>query len=116
MQARLYYKSKNLHVGEFKGAFEQAVSAVLGASAQMTVTHRRDTGRAGVTDSIRLDTESLRPVVDLSKVEFTLIAKPSETNSSKLVFLSCITLSGLFHVIADGEESVECLERMALNL
>jgi hypothetical protein len=118
MDARLYYKPKTLQVGEFKGAFEQAASAVLGANTQMTVTHRRDTGRAGVTDSIRLDTESLRAVVDLSKVEFTLIARPPEPHTfpSKLVFLSCHTVAGLFNVIADGEESVECLERMALNL
>ena len=117
MQARLFYKPKTLQAGEFKGAFEQAVSAVFGPSSEITVTHRRDMGRAGVTDTIRLDTESLRAVVDLSKVEFTLIAHPPDyPRSSKLVFLSCLTVAGLFHVMADGEESVECLERMALNL
>jgi hypothetical protein len=118
MRATLYYKPKTLQAGEFKDAFERAVTAVLGAKTEMTVTHRRDTGRRGVTDSIRLDTESLRAVVDLGKVEFTLIAKPSEpgNSSSKLIFLSCFTVAGLFYVSADGGESVECLERMALNL
>jgi hypothetical protein len=116
MRANLFYKPKTLQVGEFKGAFEQAVSAVLGANAEITVTHRRDTGRAGVSDNIRLDAESLRGVVDLSKVEFTLTARISYTALSKLVFLSCHTVAGLFNVIAEGEESVQCLERMALNL
>lgn len=118
MQANLFYKPKTLQVGEFKGVFEQAVSAVLGANAQITVTHRRDTGRAGVTDDIRLDTESLRAVVDLSRAEFTLFADTSvsQTFPSKHVFLSCHSFAGLFYVIAHGEESVQCLERMALNL
>jgi hypothetical protein len=118
MRANLFYKPKTLQVGEFKGAFERAVSGVLGANAQITVIHRRDTGRAGVSDNIRLDAESLRAIVDLGKVEFTLTANTSEPHTfpSKLVFLSCHTVAGLFYVIADGEESVQCLERMALNL
>jgi hypothetical protein len=119
MNADLYYTPKLLQVGEFKEAFQRAVAEVLGSDAQITVVHPRHTGRAGVRDSIRLDAESLRAVVDLNKIDLILIAdqRPSATMSSwKHIFISCSTFGGLLHMMADGEESVQCLERVALNL
>jgi hypothetical protein len=93
MQAYLFYKPKILEVGELKSAFEQAVSAVLGANAEIRVAHpRRDTGREGVVDSIMLGTESLRAVVDLSKIEFRLTAGSYPDG----VYVGCRTMHGLF--------------------
>ena len=74
MKAELYYTPKLLQVGEFKEAFERAVEAVLGSDAQISVHHKRHTGRAGVSDHISLDTESLRAIVDLNKIDIGLSA------------------------------------------
>ena len=116
MKAQLYYKPKLLQVGEFKEAFEQAASAVLGSGAQITVLHPRRTGHAGVSDDIRLDAESLRAVVDLNKIDLTVTASVLGAYPSKLVYISCKTLAGVLWMYAPGEESVQCLERVALNL
>jgi len=118
MNASLYYTPKLLQVGEFKEAFERAVAAVLGSDAQIEVQHPRHTGRAGVRDSIRLDAESLRAVVDLSKIDLILTAHliVTATWDSRRVFISCGTFAGVLCMGAGGEESVECLERVALDL
>src|ERR1039457_932438 len=119
MDAKLYYTPKLLQVGEFKEAFELAVVAVLGSDAQITVKHPRHTGRTGVSDGISLGAESLRAVVDLNKIDLILTADlilSATTLASKLVFISCTTLAGVLSMIAYGEESVQCLERVALNL
>jgi hypothetical protein len=119
MNAELYYVPKLLQVGEFKEAFERAVAAVLGPDAQITVQHPRHTGRAGVRgEYVGLDAESLRAVVDLKKIDLFLTAKliRAAPSASKLVLLWCKTAGGVLWMSADGEESVECLERVALNL
>lgn len=118
MNARFYYRPKLLQVGEFKEAFEQAVIAVLGSGAQITVTHPRHTGRMGVSDDIELGVESLRAVVDLNKIDLVLNATPPATRySSKRVFIMCSAVAvGVVYFYANSEESVQCLERVALNL
>jgi hypothetical protein len=116
MNARFYYRPKLLQVGEFKGAFEQTVAAILGSDAQIRVRHPRHTGRAGVSDTIDLDTESLRAVVDLNKIEFTLIAGlPVNPNDIWIAFESTAP-DGPLLMSAVGETSLQCLERFALNL
>ena len=118
MNARFYYRPKLLQVGEFKEAFEQAVIAVMGSDAQITVTHPRHTGREGVSDDIELGVDSLRSVVDLNKIDLVLNATPPATPySSKRVFIMCNALSaGVVYFYANSEESVQCLERVVLNL
>jgi hypothetical protein len=118
MNAELYYTPKLLQAGELKEAFQQAVAAVLGSNAEITVLHPRHTGRAGVSDDIRLDAESLRAVVDLNKIDLILNAnlRPITLSSWKHVFISCKTFGGVLWMSAHGEESVQCLERVALNL
>jgi hypothetical protein len=118
MNARFFYRPKLLQVGEFKEAFEQAVIAVLGSDAQITVTHPRHTGREGVSDDIELGVESLRSVVDLNKIDLVLNATPPATlYSSKRVFIMCKALAaGVVYFFANSEESVQCLERVTLNL
>jgi hypothetical protein len=118
MEAELYYKPKLLEAGEFKGAFERATAAVLGPNAEIEVSYPRSTGRAGVIDNITVDSESLRAPVDLSRVEFTLYATVKDRLKliSKRVSIHCSTLFGLFRMSAWGDESVDCLERLALNL
>jgi hypothetical protein len=118
MDAHLYYRPKLLQVGEFKDAFELAVTAVLGSDAQITVKYPRHTGRAGVSDDIELGVESLRAVVDLNKIDLFLNAKALATSySSKRVFVMCSAVAaGVVSFFASNEESVQCLERFALNL
>jgi hypothetical protein len=118
MNARFFYRPKLLQVGEFKEAFEQAVIAVMGSDAQITVTHPRHTGREGVSDDIELGVDSLRSVVDLNKIDLVLNATPPATPySSKRVFIMCNALSaGVVYFYANSEESVQCLERVVLNL
>ena len=118
MDATLHYIPKPLQVGEFKEAFERAVAAVLGSDAQISVQHKRHTGRVGVSDEVELDAESLRAVVDLNKIDFTLIAKPvvTATHDWRLVFISCQMHAGVLRMRASRKESVECLERVALSL
>jgi len=119
MNAHLYYRPKLLQVGEFKEAFELAVKEVLGTDAQITVGYPRQTGRAGVRDYIELGVESLRAVVDLNKIQFSLNAKAlANSNLFERISVSCFGM-GPVEVVsfeANGEESVQCLERFALNL
>jgi hypothetical protein len=116
MNANFYYRPKLLQVGEFKEAFEQAVMAVLGSDTKIKVRHPRHTGRAGVSDSIDLDTDSLRAVVDLNKIEFTLIAGLSASPIDIWISFHSIAPDGPLNVFANGENSIQCLERFALNL
>jgi hypothetical protein len=118
MHAHLFYKPKILQAGEFKEAFELAVTAVLGPDAQITVRYPRHTGRAGVSDSIELGAESLRAVADLGRIDFSLKASPRDKSlPARYVDIECETLrSSVLCARAYGEQSVQCLERLALNL
>jgi hypothetical protein len=116
MDASLYYAPKVLRTGELKEAFEQAVAAALAPNAVIEVSHPRKTLRAGVSDSIQLDSESLRAIVDLSKISHLTLTARVPRSDSRTVYLGCSNIGGLLHVYAVGEVSVECLERLALNL
>jgi hypothetical protein len=71
-----------------------------------------------VSDDIELGVDSLRSVVDLNKIDLVLNATPPATPySSKRVFIMCNALSaGVVYFYANSEESVQCLERVVLNL
>ena len=118
MNACFYYRSKLLQVGELKEAAEQAVEAVLGKDAQIKVRYPRHTGRAGVSDEIELGAESLRAIVDLNKINLKLIARPTDkVYSPKLIYVSFNAPNeGLVYFSGAEEESVQCMERIALNL
>jgi hypothetical protein len=118
MTAHLYYRPKLLQVGEFKEAFEQAVEAILGSDAQIKVTYPRHTGRAGVRDDIDLGVESLRAIVDLNKIDLVVYATPpaAKYSSKRIVVICHAAAVGAVCLYGDTEESVLCLERVALNL
>jgi hypothetical protein len=111
-----YYAPKLLQVGEFKGALEQAVSALLGPEAIITVTYPRHTGRAGVTDSIDLGPESLRAVVDFGKIDLSVRARLPDYSKAVSISFRRDDDDAAVRVYAHGELSFECLERVALDL
>ena len=117
MQAQLYYRPKVLQVGELKDAFEKALSAVLGPEFTVEVMYPRRPS-PGVTDEVVLDLESLRSVVDLSDVKFTMIAKSQDGKSYGTVYLSFGTAveGELFSIFAADAMSFRCLEKVVVSL
>jgi len=113
MEAIRYYKPKVLQAGEFKEAFERAISAVLGSEVEITVRYPRHIA-AGVSDDITLDVESLRSVADLNKIDLTLIAEKEAPRIR--VFISCRTYDGVLRTRSYDEEAVQCLERFTQDL
>src|ERR1700683_2630806 len=73
MQAHLYFKPRPLQIGELKDACEEAVGEVLGPDFTIKVEYPRRPS-PGVRDSVMLNAESLRPVVDLTATDFPLEA------------------------------------------
>jgi hypothetical protein len=119
MDATFFYGPKLLQSGELKNAFEQAALALLGPKAQVAIRYPRRTGRAGVNDEVVLDAESLRPVVDLGKIDLTLTAAARQPDHSEKRIWLCLTARSrgtAVSAFASGEESVECLDRIALSL
>ena len=72
----------------------------------------------GVTDEVKLDAESLRPVVDLNNVDFTMTARPQDSQSHGDLFL--MFQRGVqgksFGIYANDERSFRCLEKIAVSL
>ena len=91
--------------------------AVQGADSAIEVGHPRHTSE-GIKDKITLGAESLQPIVDLTKINLTLTArrKTRVGERDQLIFIGCHTYGGAFETLAFGDESVQCLERFALNL
>ncbi|MGA2206706.1 MAG: hypothetical protein ABSG10_08235 [Terracidiphilus sp.] len=116
MDAYICYTPKLLQAGELKEAFEQAVVALLGPEAQIRVRHPRDTGRAGVSDSVDLGPESLRAIVDLSKIDVGLSAELRDYSKRVHMSFRAVHSGTAFYGYAGGDVSVECLERVALVL
>jgi hypothetical protein len=116
MHAKLYYRSKLLQAGELQEALELSVTSVLGKDAEIKITRPRHTGRSGVTDDIELGVESLRPVVDLSTINFGMEATLLAPQYSRAHVWFWSLNSGVICLSATGEKSVQCLERLALNL
>ena len=111
MQATLYYKPKVLQPGEFKAAFERAVAAIVKSDVEITVRFSRRVSK-GVDEEITTDAESLRAITDLGKIEFALRVKWQYER----IEMWCSVSQGVLEIYAWGEESVQCLTRLALNL
>lgn len=89
---------------------------MLGSDAKINVAHPRHSAE-GISDEIVLDAESLRPVVDLSKIELVLKAEKKESGYvHNYVTIACSGNSEAVRMVAIDLESVQCLERIALNL
>jgi hypothetical protein len=114
MRAHLFYRPKELQIGEFKDALEKAVSTVLGTDFTIKVAYPRSPG-PGVKDEITLEAESLRPVVDLNNVNFTTTAYAHAGKSYGdvwLVFRKAVQGES-FGIYTNDEMSFRCLEKFA---
>lgn len=116
MRAHLFYRPKVLQIGELKDACERAFGAALGPDFTIKVTYPRYPS-PGVKDEVSLDGESLRPVVDLNNVDFTMTAY-AEGKSYREVYLSFRkeVQGKSFGIYVGDEESFRCLEKIAVSL
>jgi hypothetical protein len=69
-----------------------------------------------VRDDIELGPESLRAVVDLGKIDLRLSATVPDRSKRISISFDAVAHGAVVHVYAHGEESVQCVERIALNL
>jgi hypothetical protein len=116
MQAHLYFKPRPLQIGELKDACEEAVGEVLGPDFTIKVEYPRRPS-PGVRDSVMLNAESLRPVVDLTGTDFTLEALAKDSRSYRDVWLGFKGVPGQsFGMYTSGEKSFRCLEKIAAFL
>jgi hypothetical protein len=117
MRAHLFYKPKILQIGELKDACERAVGAALGPNFTITVRYPRYPS-PGVKDEVRLDAESLRPVVDLNNVEFTMTANAQDSKSYGAIYLDFgrAVQGKSFAIFASDEGSFRCLEKIVVLL
>jgi len=119
MDATWYFVPRVLREGEFKDACEQALAAVLHApTKKFVVRHPRRDGRAGVReDDIYLGVDSLRSILDLSKIDLVIDADTGLVKDGiTQVYIIFRTSAGLVETHALGNESVAFLERLALTL
>jgi len=118
MESHRSYKSKTLQVGEFKRAFEQAATAVLGPDPVILVTHSRNIGGSVVTDEVKISVENLQLVTDLNNINLALSAStPSTSLRPERVFMFCkSTAAGVISCCVPDEESMRCRERFVSNL
>jgi hypothetical protein len=115
MRAYLHFKPKILQIGELKGACEAAFSAVLGPKFKLTVGHPR-TPSPGITDTAWLDADSLRPLVDLSKINVTLVVRKSDEYADRYLSISEPDGGGAFTISAGDEAAFRCLEMIVASL
>ena len=116
MRAELFYKAKVLQIGQFKDACEKAFSAVLGQDCRIEVTYPRDPS-PGVRDEVRLDADSLRPVVDLNKVDFYITGyEKARTYSPDSLYFKKGVEGKSFGVEVFHEKAFRCLEMIAASL
>jgi hypothetical protein len=118
MNATFHFTPKLLRTGELKDAFELALKEILGENAQIKVGHRRPPRRPGVEeDPVWLEADSLRALCDLSALDVVLSAK-REGSAFREIYLAIMPAfrGGSFRIYASGEESLECVEKMAAIL
>ena len=118
MQAHLYFEPKPLRIGEFKEACEKAIGELLGSDFTIKVFYKHRLSH-GVEDEIKMDAESLRPIVDLTEADFTVDALAKGSHQYRDLWLGFHGDPGkLFGIYASSEKSFRCLERIAtlLNL
>lgn len=118
MQANWYFAPRVLREGEFKEAVEKAVGTILKDPIdQIVVSYPRRDGRPGVReDDIRLSVDSLRAIVDLSKIDLSIEVDPSTQNGYTYISLVFQTAGEVLRTYAGGSKSIDCLERIAVNL
>ncbi len=118
MESHRFYKSKTLQVGEFKRAFEQAVTAVLGPDSVILVTHSRNIGDSDVTDVVKVGVENLQLVTDLNNINLALSAStPSTSPRPERVSMFCKSAAaGVISCCVPDQESMRCRERFVSNL
>lgn len=118
MDASWCFVPRILREGEFKEAVEKTIAAVLkGSSNEIAVLYPRRDGREGVReDDIRSGVDTLQAIVDLSKIDLRITLHPSKQTDYNEIYLVFRTRRGVLDTYASGNESVECLERIAVNL
>jgi hypothetical protein len=116
MRAYLHFKPKTLQIGELKDACEKAISVVLGPGFTLEVGHPR-TPSPGVSDTVWLGAESLRPLVDLSTIDISLTAKAGD-KSYREISLSFQRADEResFIIWAGNEAAFQCLQIIVASL
>lgn len=116
MEAYLHFKPKTLRIGELKDVCERAIGSVLGPDFTMQVGHTR-TPSPSVKETVWLGAESLRPLVDLSKIDFSLDAKAQDKSYREVSLSFNAAYEGeLFTIYAHTEAAFQCLEMIVASL
>lgn len=89
---------------------------MLGSDCEISVAYPRYPS-PGVMDEVRLDRESLRPVVDLNKVDFHISGYEREKRWGGVLLIFSKEVEGKsFSVYAPDDKSFRCLEMIAVSL
>lgn len=116
MRATLFYKTKVLQIGQLKEACEKAFGAVMGQDCRIEVEFPRYPS-PGVSDVVLLDAESLRPIVDLNKVDFWMTGYEKDRDYSSVMLTFRPGVEGeSFRMTASNERAFRCLEMIATSL
>jgi hypothetical protein len=117
MEAHLFYRRKVLQIGALKDVIEKAISAELGPNPKINVAYPH-TPSPGVRDSVKLDTESLRPIVNFNDVGFSVQASSSVPGRYEYVNIAFgnPTQGGVFSIYVYDKQSFRCVEMIAACL
>jgi hypothetical protein len=116
MRAQRFYKLKLLQNGQLKDACEKACAAVLGQDCKIEVTHPRHLG-PGLSDDFTLDAESLRTIVDFTKIDISISGYEKGRNYSRNLLTFRTAIEGeSFGAYANSETSFRILELVANSL
>jgi hypothetical protein len=118
MESHRFYKTRTIRVGEFKNAFEQAVTAVLGPDSVIRVAQHSNMGGSDPSDITKISVENLRSVTDLTNINLILGARadPASSSPRQIVMFCKSAAAGAISCCVTDEESERCREQFVFNL